>query len=94
MRLIDADKILTGIEEIKISPWATESYMFPHELAVKEALEIVRDLCVNQAPTVDAVIVVRCKECVHRIIDKDFMSGHYCTLRHFNGGRFCEDNDF
>lgn len=64
MRLIDADEILTGIEEIKISPWATESYMFPHELAVKEALEIVRDLCVNQAPTVDAAPVVRCKDCL------------------------------
>jgi len=57
MRLIDADEILTGIEELKISPWATEPYMFHHELAVKEALEIVRDLCVNQAPTVDAVPV-------------------------------------
>lgn len=62
-RLIDADEILTGIEELKISPWATEPYMFHHELAVKEALEIVRDLCVNQAPTVDAVPVVRCKDC-------------------------------
>jgi hypothetical protein len=37
--------------------------MFHHELAVKEALEIVRDLCVNQAPTVDAVPVVRCTDC-------------------------------
>lgn len=64
MRLIDADEILTGIEELKTSPWATEPYMFHHELAVKEALEIVRDLCVNQAPTVDAVPVVRCKDCV------------------------------
>lgn len=63
MRLIDADEILTGIEELKTCPWATEPYMFHHELAVKEALEIVRDLCVNQAPTVDAVPVVRCKDC-------------------------------
>lgn len=63
MRLIDADEILTGIEELKISPWATEDYMCYHNLAVKEALEIVRDLCLNQAPTIDAVPVVRCKDC-------------------------------
>lgn len=81
MRLIDADEILTGIEELKISPWATEPYMFHHELAVKEALEIVRDLCVNQAPTVDAVPVVRCTDCWF------YQSDNRCGWTAAQGGR-------
>lgn len=51
MRLIDADEVLNGIEELKTSPWATDNYMAPHNLAVKEALEIVSELCINQSPT-------------------------------------------
>ena len=47
-----------------------------------------------EAPAVDAVEVVRCKECKHRINDKDFVRGHYCKKRPSNGGYFCEDNDF
>lgn len=37
--------------------------------------------------------VVRCKECIHRIEDPDFQSGHFCLKRRGNGGLFCEDND-
>lgn len=84
MRLIDADEVLTGIEELKISPWATDTYMFPHELAVKEALEIVRDLCVNQSPTIDAVEVVRCKDCIHEKSTK--------RVKHLTGLYWCEYN--
>lgn len=49
---------------------------------------------VRTAPAVDAVEVVRCKDCKHRHIDKDFASGKYCSKRWANGGRFCEDDDF
>ena len=48
----------------------------------------------NEATTIDAVPVVRCQYCKHRIDDNDFASGHYCAKRPSNGGRFCEDNDF
>ena len=44
--------------------------------------------------TIDAVEVVRCKDCKHRIDDEDFVRGHYCMKRPSNGGYFCEDNDF
>ena len=70
MRLIDADEMVTGIEELKISPWATEEYMAPHRLTVKDALENVRYLCIEQAPTIDAVPVVRCKDC-RRLVFSD-----------------------
>ena len=42
----------------------------------------------------DYVKVVRCKDCRHRIVDKDFSSGHYCKKRPANGGRFCDDDDY
>ena len=38
--------------------------------------------------------IVHCKECKHRIDDKEFTSGHFCIKRRSNGGKFCEDNDF
>lgn len=42
----------------------------------------------------DFVEVVRCKDCKHLRIDKDFQSGRYCAIRNVNGGGFCKDNDF
>lgn len=62
MRLIDADALLHEIGELKKSPWYNENYcgMFSTR---KEAVEIIEDLCINDAPTVDAVEVVRCKDC-------------------------------
>lgn len=77
MRLIDANEVLNGIEELKTSPWATEFYMFPHQLAVKEAMEVVSELCVNQSPTIDAVPVVRCKDCLMFIPDKQLNHDDY-----------------
>ena len=48
----------------------------------------------EEAPAADAVEVVRCKDCKHRIDNKEFVRGHYCKKRPSNGGYFCEDNDF
>lgn len=49
---------------------------------------------IKKEPAVDAVVVVRCKDCKHRIDNKEFVRGHYCKKRPSNGGYFCEDNDF
>lgn len=48
----------------------------------------------DKQPAADVVAVVRCKDCKHRIDDKDFVRGHFCVKRPSNGGYFCEDNDF
>lgn len=37
--------------------------------------------------------IVRCGECIHRVEDSDFQSGHICLKRRSNGGLYCEDND-
>ena len=54
MRLIDADALLHEIGELKKSPWYNENYcgMFSTR---KEAVEIIEDMCIKDAPTVDAV---------------------------------------
>lgn len=80
MRLIDADALLEGIAELKQSPWFNNKYGYADR---KEAVEIVEDLCIKNEPTVDAVEVVRCKDCVYcepYAIDtgEDCMTGLWC----------------
>ena len=38
--------------------------------------------------------VVRCKDCKHLRLDKNFQTGRYCAIRNVDGGGFCKDNDF
>lgn len=49
---------------------------------------------IEKAPTIDAVPVVRCKDCKHRRDDEDYACGHYCVRRPHNGGYLCEDDDY
>lgn len=69
MRPIDADNVLKGIEELKKSPWFNRGKEivksdpgFQHigYLERKEAVEVVRDLCIRQEPTVGGWI--SCKD--------------------------------
>lgn len=62
-RLIDADEVICGMEEIMKSPWYNDDKMT--RPVKKETLGIVKDLCVGKAKTVDAVPVVRCKDCIY-----------------------------
>lgn len=63
MRPIDADSVKRGIAELKQSPWFKDDI---GHVERKEAVEIVEYLCIDKEPTIDAVEVVRCKECRHR----------------------------
>lgn len=49
---IDRQAALDGIEELKKSPWATDKRGNGFEYLIKEALEVVADLCVKQLPSV------------------------------------------
>lgn len=60
MRLIDADKVLSNIEELKKSPWCGDSvfvgYLENFDSTIrKEALDMVADVCIRSAKTVDPV---------------------------------------
>lgn len=54
MRLVDADDIMEDISDLMQSPWFKDDTDHAQYLARKEAVEIVRDLCVKNAPTVYA----------------------------------------
>lgn len=51
--LISRQAVLDGIEELKKSPWATDKRGYGFEYLITEALDVVADLCVKQAPSVN-----------------------------------------
>lgn len=82
MRLIDADSLESSgrFESMKNGDW--------------EYVEVVYKDDIDSAPTIDAIEVVRCKNCKYLRIDSDFMKGRYCAIRNVNGGGFCKDEDY
>lgn len=70
MRLIDADALMDDINELKKSPWYNNAFRIDFlsdingsRVVRSEAIDIVQRLCIDDAPTIDAVEVVRCKDC-------------------------------
>ena len=64
--MISRAAVLDAIEALQHSPWYGDEKdtAYHHRyLTRKEAVEIVRDLAVKSAPAVDAVRVIRCKNC-------------------------------
>lgn len=57
MRLIDADDILQDLADLRKSPWANpegdDALMTVRRLTIKEALDAVRELVIEHAPTVE-----------------------------------------
>lgn len=85
-RLIDANVLLEKVQfRLQLDTELSE--------IVAGCVNITQKL-IEAAPTIDAVEVVRCKDCKNLRFDKDFATGRYCALRNVNGGRFCEDIDF
>ena len=66
MRLIDADALKEGIKELKQSPWYNNDINPSWKQGIKDAVHVVETLCIDEEPTVDAVPVVRCKDCKYR----------------------------
>ena len=71
MRLIDADALLEGIAELKQSPWFNDKYGYAYR---KDAVESIEYLCIKKEPTIDAVEVVRCKDCKHFVKATDWFA--------------------
>ena len=62
MRLVDKDDILKDIEDLQKSPWYNDGEDVESGRRLqynirKEAVEIVRDMCVKVAPIIDAIPV-------------------------------------
>lgn len=64
--LISKDNVLEDIAKLQKSPWYNagkeldRNFPYPHleYIARKEAVIVIRDLCIKQEPTVDAMPVV------------------------------------
>lgn len=63
VRLIDADALKEGIKELKQSPWYNNDINPSWKQGIKDAVHVVETLCIDEEPTVDAVPVIRCKDC-------------------------------
>lgn len=88
--LISRSSVLKGIEELQKSPWYNygkeldRNFPFPHleYIARKEAVIVIHDLCIKKEPAVDAVPVIRCKDCRY------YNTHYYCG----DGFGWCERN--
>ena len=49
---ISREAVLDGIEELKKSPWATDKRGNGFEYLITEALDVVKDLCIKELPSV------------------------------------------
>ena len=87
MRLIDADALRKNFEDLEI---VRHEWMTPSRGEI-QGLDVA--ICVlADAPTIDAVPVVRCRECVHWATGtNEEESWEYCTLldHEIDGDRFC-----
>ena len=90
MRLIDADKLLTKLSSSSGDTWArdikTISVWWSHAVKIKDNFVYL----IENEPTVDAVEVVRCRECLRerhcKFTQYQGMNG-YCSL----GERICDE---
>lgn len=84
MRLIDADWVLEHTKPYELSD---EDWSVTGGTAIRLIYNAI-----NQAPTIDAVPVVRCRECKQgEIDDPDFPDQYYCHAGcgWNNGGFYC-----
>ena len=73
MRLIDADELVRIAESVE-----KNAETIPNNEAQISGMAHITQL-IYEAPTIDAVEVVRCKECDNRFYDKD-RNLYYCTM--------------
>ena len=59
--LISRQAVLDGIEELKKSPWCTDKRGNGFEYLITEALEVVADLCIKQASSVEPTVAIPCE---------------------------------
>ena len=84
MRLIDADWVLEHIKPYELSD---EDWIVTGGTAIRLIYNAI-----DQAPTVDAVQVVRCKDCKYgEVDDADFPAQYLCK---HNGADWNDENHF
>ena len=79
MRLIDADALVLRLDDAGKRAFGTDG------IPECSSLSLVRDY-VDTAPTVDAVEVVRCRECVHYNNNRQMYDDDVCEIMHYIDG--------
>lgn len=88
MRLVDADALLSELEKYNdLSAREKNEYLFGLQQRLETCIDVVED-----APTVDAVEVVRCKDCKHYRPYAGVADG-YCHMAEWYK-RYQYENDF
>ena len=86
-RYIDAEHLLSEIQELKKSPWFTDCTNEMARVSRKEAVEIIEALCINREPSADVRPNVRgewsgesgweeCSEC--HWVNTTHLVYHFC----------------
>lgn len=76
-KYIDRDLILAGIETIKKSPWYNGDNGNYESLIRREAVDIVTELCIKQAPAAD---VAEVKHGEWKLFEDCANAGVYCSV--------------
>lgn len=87
---IDREFVLNEVEKLKKSPWYNDNLGGRLDIARRDGLGVVVDLCIKQVPSVDVVPVIRCKDCAFYEIGKEYEP--YCN--HINGLDEAKPDDF
>ena len=86
-RLIDANALLRDNEKYFCEPCKEKGHDY-HEVACRACWVDDMRIAIEDAPTVDAVEVVRCKDCVH---NQDIFCNHF---GYYGYAPIVDDNDF
>ena len=86
MRLIDADELKTKVEAMVVHRVNESDYDFGRN----QAFDYVADILIDDAPTIDAVEVGRCKDCKYRYMDGEITHYYWCRLH----DRPVDDTDY
>lgn len=78
MRLIDADALIADLYDEK----KHSAFMAPFKLCTADRVDL--KFLLNEAPTVDAVTVVRCRNCKYARKLRDNFYGWDYSCKHFN----------
>ena len=92
-RLIDANALLRDNEKYFCEPCKEKGHDY-HEVACRACWVDDMRIAIEDAPTVDAVEVVRCKDCKHRYNGKDcthplLLSYSWGAIRNVKDDDFC-----
>lgn len=94
-RLIDANALAEHIKDLP-TWWADDGGVYGKPMKYPDGMFDCEDVIssIEYAPTVDAVEVVRCRECVHWEKQVDSMQGRCELLQQYpTGGWYCANGE-